>query len=441
MPASPRIRAPGGGRRRAGRRPSRRPPRGISYDDKVIDLPRPSRSSRRRSGTTWQRSSTTSGSRTAQRPCAENAAALAKAEERYGVDSYIIAAVWGVESDFRQIVGKRPLVQSLATLACLGERRRDYFRGELIATLKIIEQRRHRRRAADRLLGGRLRPDAIHALDLPASRRRPRRRRAARHRRFGGRRARLHGELPAQVRLAARARPGATRSSCPRLSRRRPAAGTRSRSATWASLGVTRIDGRPLSGEGAAGHHRAGRHRGAGLPGHQELRRDLLVQRRRILRPRHRGPVRPAARQARRPGLLADRRPAPVPGRAPRPPDPAGRPGLRCRRAGRQGRPEDPRRDQGRGAQARHDPHGAPGGQGSGSPARGLSPRPIADGVMHPTPRRRAVVEAGRAPPASSMIRRPALRRGRFAMPVPRRGGTGIDPERAYQVYRRICMS
>ena len=33
-----------------------------------------------------------------------------------------------------------PLVQSLATLACSGNRRRDFFRGELMATLKIIER-------------------------------------------------------------------------------------------------------------------------------------------------------------------------------------------------------------------------------------------------------------------------------------------------------------
>jgi lytic murein transglycosylase len=68
---------------------------------------------------------------------AENAAALAKAEERYGVSRYVIAAIWGVESDFGRSMGGRPLVQSLSTLACLGERA-SYFRGELMATLKII---------------------------------------------------------------------------------------------------------------------------------------------------------------------------------------------------------------------------------------------------------------------------------------------------------------
>ncbi len=69
----------------------------------------------------------------------QHAQALAAAESRYGVDRHVIAGVWGVESNFGKDIGGRPLVQSLATIACHGSRRRDYFRGELFATLKIIE--------------------------------------------------------------------------------------------------------------------------------------------------------------------------------------------------------------------------------------------------------------------------------------------------------------
>jgi lytic murein transglycosylase len=66
--------------------------------------------------------------------------ALAAAEARYGVDRHIIAGVWGVESNFGKDIGGRPLVQSLATLSCLAPRRRSYFAGELMATLKILEK-------------------------------------------------------------------------------------------------------------------------------------------------------------------------------------------------------------------------------------------------------------------------------------------------------------
>lgn len=68
----------------------------------------------------------------------EHAATLASAEQRYGVDRYTIIAVWGVESDYGRTIGKRPLVQSLATLSCSGTRQ-TYFRGELIATLQILQ--------------------------------------------------------------------------------------------------------------------------------------------------------------------------------------------------------------------------------------------------------------------------------------------------------------
>ena len=68
------------------------------------------------------------------------AAPLASAEKAYGVDRATIVAVWGVESDYGRAIGKRPLVQSLATLSCEG-RRQAYFRSELFATMKIIQSR------------------------------------------------------------------------------------------------------------------------------------------------------------------------------------------------------------------------------------------------------------------------------------------------------------
>jgi lytic murein transglycosylase len=70
---------------------------------------------------------------------AKSAGALAHAEETYGVSRYMLAAIWGVESNFGSQMGDRPLVQSLSTLACMGERQ-NYFRSELMATLKIIDR-------------------------------------------------------------------------------------------------------------------------------------------------------------------------------------------------------------------------------------------------------------------------------------------------------------
>ncbi|MFJ1301410.1 lytic murein transglycosylase [Pseudomonadota bacterium AL_CKDN230030165-1A_HGKHYDSX7] len=63
---------------------------------------------------------------------------LAQIQRQYGVDPATVVAVWGVESNFGQNLGGRPLLTSLSTLSCFG-RRQAYFRGELYATLKIIQ--------------------------------------------------------------------------------------------------------------------------------------------------------------------------------------------------------------------------------------------------------------------------------------------------------------
>jgi lytic murein transglycosylase len=64
--------------------------------------------------------------------------AFSLAESRFGVDAATIAAVWGVESNFGQNFGTRPVVQSLATLSCAG-RRQAYFRSEFVSALKILD--------------------------------------------------------------------------------------------------------------------------------------------------------------------------------------------------------------------------------------------------------------------------------------------------------------
>jgi lytic murein transglycosylase len=67
------------------------------------------------------------------------ASALQTAQARYGVDPATVVAVWGVESDFGKNFGKRPVVQSLATLACEAPRRNDYWRKEFVSALKILD--------------------------------------------------------------------------------------------------------------------------------------------------------------------------------------------------------------------------------------------------------------------------------------------------------------
>lgn len=61
------------------------------------------------------------------------------AEKAYGVDRYAIAAIWGIESNYSTQMGDRSVLQSTATLACVG-RRQKYFRDEFLAALEILNR-------------------------------------------------------------------------------------------------------------------------------------------------------------------------------------------------------------------------------------------------------------------------------------------------------------
>ena len=58
--------------------------------------------------------------------------------QRYGVQKEFILALWGIETSYGENTGNFNVIDSLATLAFDG-RRSDYFRGELISALKIME--------------------------------------------------------------------------------------------------------------------------------------------------------------------------------------------------------------------------------------------------------------------------------------------------------------
>ena len=80
---------------------------------------------------------------------AQYAPTFGAVERAYGVDRYIVAAIWGVESNYSTLGGDRPVLRSTATLACVG-RRRDYFRKEFLSALEILQRGDV---PADRLVG------------------------------------------------------------------------------------------------------------------------------------------------------------------------------------------------------------------------------------------------------------------------------------------------
>ncbi len=61
------------------------------------------------------------------------------AEKAYGVDRYIVASIWGIESNYSTMMGDRSVLNSTATLACIG-RRQKYFKDEFLSALEILHR-------------------------------------------------------------------------------------------------------------------------------------------------------------------------------------------------------------------------------------------------------------------------------------------------------------
>ncbi|MGY2052171.1 lytic murein transglycosylase [Methylobacterium sp. JK268] len=71
-------------------------------------------------------------------------ATLAAIEARTGVDRFVLLAIWGIESGYGAVLDKpgkvRPVLRSLATLACTPGDRAAYWRDELVAALRIAAE-------------------------------------------------------------------------------------------------------------------------------------------------------------------------------------------------------------------------------------------------------------------------------------------------------------
>lgn len=78
-----------------------------------------------------------------RRAVAANEALFAAAGARYGVDPYILGAIWGMETDYGAVLGNskliRPIVRSLATLVHQRRSRLSGDEADLIAALQLVQ--------------------------------------------------------------------------------------------------------------------------------------------------------------------------------------------------------------------------------------------------------------------------------------------------------------
>ena len=70
----------------------------------------------------------------------DNRAVLEAVGQKYGVQPRFIVALWGVETRFGKYTGGFNVVEALTTLA-YDNRRADYFRGELMIALRILNEK------------------------------------------------------------------------------------------------------------------------------------------------------------------------------------------------------------------------------------------------------------------------------------------------------------
>jgi membrane-bound lytic murein transglycosylase B len=75
----------------------------------------------------------------AREKLAENSQMLQRVRQRFNVQPGFVVALWGIESDFGKTTGSYPVMSALATLAYDG-RRATFFRPELIAAMRILDQ-------------------------------------------------------------------------------------------------------------------------------------------------------------------------------------------------------------------------------------------------------------------------------------------------------------
>lgn len=68
---------------------------------------------------------------------AANRETLSAIEDLYGVDTAILIAIWGMETDYGRLMGDFRVLDSLATLAGCGARR-EFFEAELKAAVRIV---------------------------------------------------------------------------------------------------------------------------------------------------------------------------------------------------------------------------------------------------------------------------------------------------------------
>ena len=113
---------------------------GLTYDSNVVRLDRGQKSFKLSFDEFYRRRVGDALINRGRRLMAQHAALLQRIERQYGVPGPVLVSIWGLETNYGSDGGGKMFIpRSLATLAydC---RRSEFFRNELLATLKVIQR-------------------------------------------------------------------------------------------------------------------------------------------------------------------------------------------------------------------------------------------------------------------------------------------------------------
>lgn len=111
---------------------------GLKYNSKVIRLDRSQKSFKQNFAKFYKRRTQGMVSK-GRKMMKRHRKTFARVEKKYGVPASLLTTIWGLETAFGHFGGKKPIFQSLATLAydC---RRTEFFTNEIVSALTIVER-------------------------------------------------------------------------------------------------------------------------------------------------------------------------------------------------------------------------------------------------------------------------------------------------------------
>lgn len=110
----------------------------VSHIDRVIELDRAQPEFTTTFADYFNRRVTAQRIDQGQALIAQHRALFERVQRETGVPAHVLVSFWGMETNFGRNFGNMPVPDSLATLAC-DPRRSEYFTGELIDALRIID--------------------------------------------------------------------------------------------------------------------------------------------------------------------------------------------------------------------------------------------------------------------------------------------------------------